>query len=72
MPRAAIPPFDPIVWESSRYGLLATVQLINDLSVRLGYEWRDVSGDQDYMDQWTADVYHGQTSTFRFGINYGF
>ncbi len=72
MPRAEIPPFDPIVWESTSYGLLATVQLVNDLSVRLGYTWRDVSGDQDYMNRWTADVYHGQTNTFRFGINYGF
>lgn len=72
MPRAEIPAFDPIVWESKSYGLLATVQLVNDLSLRLGYEWRNVSGEQAYLDRWTASVYHGSTSSFRFGINYGF
>ncbi len=72
MPRERIPPFNPVVWESTKFGLMATVQLVNDLSVRLGYEWRDVSGEQDYIDRWTEDVYHGQTNTIRFGINYGF
>ena len=70
--RAGIPPFDPIVWESVRYGLSASAQLVNDLYVRLGYEWRDVRGEQDYLDRWTPSVYHGKTGTFRIGINYGF
>jgi len=68
----AIAPFEPIVWESRRFGLLATMQVINDLYVRLGYEWRDVSGEQDYLDRWTPEVYHGQTGTLRIGLNYGF
>jgi hypothetical protein len=72
MPREAIPPFDPVVWESMKAGVLVTVQLVNDLSVRLGYEWRDVTGEPDVLERWTAEVYHGQTSTLRFGINYGF
>jgi len=71
-PRAEIPPLDPIVWTSDKVGILATYQLINDLYLRLGYEWRNVTGDQAYLDQWTPDEYHGKTGTFRIGINYGF
>lgn len=70
--RLGIVPFEPIAWESMKIGLLATVQVVNDLTIRLGFEWRDVTGDQASLDRWTPDEYHGQTTTFRFGINYGF
>ena len=70
--RASHPPFDPVVWESQRAGLLSTFEVINGLYLRLGYEWRRVEGEQDYLDRWTAEVYHGTTGTFRFGLNYGF
>jgi hypothetical protein len=72
MPRAGITPFEPIVWESSQFGLLATYQLINDLYLRLGYEWRNVTGESEYLEQWTAEEYHGKTGTFRLGMNFGF
>jgi len=72
MPRPNIVSFDPLVWESTKLGILASVQLVNDLILRLGYEWRDVSGEQAYLDRWTPEEYHGTTGTFRFGINYGF
>jgi len=72
MPRASSPPFDPVVWESMKVGLSVNVQLMNDLCLRLGYEIRDVSGEQAYLDRWTPEEYHGQTSTFHFGVNYGF
>jgi hypothetical protein len=72
MPRTEITPVEPVVWESSRAGLLATCQLINDLYLRLGYEWRKVSGDTEYVEQWTPEVYHGTTGTLRIGLNYGF
>jgi len=71
-PRTTMPLFDPIVWESTRIGLSASMQVINDLYLRLGYEWRNVSGDQDMMDMWTPEVYHGQTGTVNVGVNYGF
>ncbi len=71
-PRLGIVPFDPIVWESTRAGIRATVQVINGLNARLGLEWRNVSGDQAYLDRWTPGVYHGKTTTFRVGLNYGF
>ena len=72
MPRAEIPPFDPIVWTSNQAGILATYQLINDLYMRLGYEWRNVTGDEAYLEQWTAEEYHGKTGTLRLGLNFGF
>ncbi len=72
MPREEITPFDPIVWTSEKVGFLATYQLINDLYLRLGYEWRNVSGEEAYIEQWTPEVYHGKTGTLRIGINFGF
>ena len=72
MPEVEITPFDPIVWKSVRIGILATIQVINDLYARVGYEWRDVSGEQEYIDRWTPEEYHGQTGTLRIGLNYGF
>ena len=72
MPRAEISPYDPIVWTSNQAGILATYQLINDLYIRLGYEWRNVSGDEAYLEQWTANEYHGKTGTLRLGLNFGF
>lgn len=68
----AIAPFDPVVWESVRFGLLTTVQVVNDLYLRVGYEWRRVTGEQEYLDRWTPAVYHGRTGTLKIGLNYGF
>jgi len=72
MPRDGITPFEPEVWKSTRTGILATVQLINDLYARVGFEWRNVTGDESYLNRWTPTEYHGKTSTFRIGLNYGF
>jgi len=72
MPRDAIPPFEPVVWESTKVGILGSMQIINDLYARIGYEWRYVGGDQLYLDRWTPEEYHGQTGTLRLGLNYGF
>lgn len=72
MPRDQVDPFEPVVWESSRAGLLATAQLANDLYLRAGVEWRQVEGGQDYLDRWTPEEYHGTTTTLRLGLNYGF
>ena len=72
MPRTDITPFDPVVWKSVRIGIQATIQVVKDLCARLGYEWREVTGEQEYINRWTPEVYYGQTGTFRFGLNYGF
>lgn len=72
VPRSGIAPFEPIVWESTRIGVLASCQIVNDLYARLGFEWRNVSGDQENVDRWTPEVYHGKTGTLHVGLNYGF
>ena len=71
-PRAGITPLEPVVWESMRAGILGTFQLMNDLYARLGFEWRNVTGEQDYINRWTPEEYHGKTATLRIGLNYGF
>lgn len=71
-PRITIEPFEPAVWESLRYGVLTSFQLLNDLYLKVGYEWRNVTGEQEFLDMWTPAVYHGKTGTLRIGINYGF
>ncbi|PID92759.1 MAG: hypothetical protein CSA96_01765 [Bacteroidetes bacterium] len=70
--RLGIVPFEPIVWESMHAGVLASLQLSNEFYLRLGYEWRRVSGEEAYIEQWTAGPYHGETGTWRMGINIGF
>jgi len=70
--RSKIAPFEPIVWTSEQAGVQASYQLVNDLYFRLGYEWRNVSGEQEYLERWTPEVYHGKTGTLRLGLNYGF
>ena len=72
LPRDGIAPFEYTAWKSIRTGVLATVQIVNGLYARIGYEWRNVSGEQSYLDRWTPEEYHGKTGTFRIGLNYGF
>ncbi len=72
MPRAQISAFEPVVWESVRAGVLVSYQMIHDLYARIGYEWRNVTGEQQYLDRWTPDKYHGKTGTWRLGLTYGF
>ena len=71
-PRDEIEPFEPVVWKSLRFGIQANMQIINDLYTRIGYEWRNLTGEDAYVDRWTASVYHGKTGTLNIGINYGF
>ncbi len=72
MPRTTITPLSPEVWRSSRTGISASMQLINDLYLRMGYEWREVTGEQEWVEMWTPEVYHGKTGTMHMGLNYGF
>jgi len=72
LPREEIQPFDPAVWKSFRFGIQSTIQVVNDLYARISYEWRDVTGEQEYLERWTPEEYHGRTGTFRIGLNYGF
>ncbi|MDF1573531.1 MAG: hypothetical protein P1P82_18150, partial [Bacteroidales bacterium] len=57
MPRTTHIPLDPVVWESERYGISASMQIVHDLYLRFGYEIRTVTGDQEWIDRWTPSVY---------------
>jgi hypothetical protein len=72
MPRTTMTPLDPIVWHRTVIGISSSLQIINDLYLRAGYEWQDVTGEEDYILMWTPEVYRGKTGTLNLGINYGF
>jgi hypothetical protein len=71
-PRTTIEPFTPIVWESDELGLNLSWQIINDGYLRFGYTYRNIRGDQTYLDLWTTEYYHGKTGTLNMGLNFGF
>jgi hypothetical protein len=71
-PRMAIKPFTPTVWESTRFGIRVNCQVVNNLYLRLGYEWRNVTGEQPWINMWTPGVFHGMTNTWLLGINFGY
>ncbi len=71
MPRASIEPFTPVVWESDELALNVSWQVFNDTYIRLGYSFRNVGGEQSYLDMWTPGFYQGKTGTVRFGVNVG-
>lgn len=72
MPRTTMTPLDPVVWESTTIGIFATMQIVHDLHLRIGYSYRNVTGDQEWIEQWTPEVYWGATGTLNAGLNYGF
>jgi hypothetical protein len=72
MPRETIKSFTPVVWESKSIAFNASWQVINDLYLRLGYEWRNVTGDPDALVKYSPEFWWGKTGTLNFGINYGF
>ncbi|MFZ5942023.1 MAG: hypothetical protein ACOYXB_15750 [Bacteroidota bacterium] len=70
--RDAIQPFVPIVWESRKIGILASFEVVNDLYLRLGYEYRMITGVEEYINLWTPVIEQGIGGTLRLGINIGF
>ena len=72
LPRTTIAPLEPVVWESKRLGIKADLEVLNDVYFRLGYEWRNVTGDQSYVENWTPKVYRGKTNTVSLRMNIGF
>jgi hypothetical protein len=72
MPRNMVPHHEPIVWEQKRIGINASLQLFHDMHLRVGYEWSEVTGEQEWIELWTPEVYYGKTGTLNIGLNYGF
>jgi len=71
MPRQSIEPFTPVVWESDELALNMSWQIINDTHIRLGYSYRNVRGEQSYLDRLTPEFEQGKTGTLNFGVNIG-
>jgi hypothetical protein len=72
MPRETIKSFTPVVWESKSLAFNASWQPFNDLYLRLGYEWRNVSGDPAALVEYTPEFWWGKTGTLNIGVNFGF
>lgn len=60
---------DSIEWEQNSFGLHASYQLINDLFIFAGYEFKDNTGNEA---KYTVPYYRGRNNTFTFGVSYGF
>jgi hypothetical protein len=72
IPRNTIKSFTPEIWKSRSLAMNASWQPYNDLYIRLGYEWRNVTGDPAALEKYTPEYWRGETGTINIGINYGF
>jgi len=72
MPREAIKPFTPVVWKRRSMTFQASWQPLNDLFIRLGYEWSNITGEQEALIKYTPEFLWGKTGTMNVGMNYGF
>ncbi len=70
--RLGIRPFTPIVWQSDEYALNMSWEVINDGYLRIGYSWRNVTGEESYIEEYLPEFYRGKTGTFSMGMNFGF
>lgn len=72
LPRASIKPFTPVEWESRSLAFQLSWQPVNDLYLRIGYEYRNVTGNEPSLKKYTPEFFWGKTGTFNAGINFGF
>lgn len=72
LPRMTIEPFTPIVWESESISLKINWQIINDVYIRMNYSFRNITGEEEYLEIWTPEFYQGKTNTLNLGLNIGF
>ncbi len=70
--RLGIESFTPIVWKSDEVSLNLSWEIINDGYLRAGYALRNVTGDADYIKEYTPEIFRGRTGTVSFGVNFGF
>ena len=71
-PRQNIKSFTPIVWESKSFVVAFSWQALNNLFLRMDYEFRNVTGNPVYIKRYTPEFWRGKTGTVSFGVNYGF
>jgi len=70
--RDRITPFIPIVYQSQSIEFTASMQIINDLFIKLGFIHRNVTGDANYLLQFSPEFWWGETNSLHVGLNYGF
>jgi hypothetical protein len=69
-PRLGLPFMESVEWKNTSIRFRARYQVINDGYVFARYRYSDISGNA--MDIYTHPLYHGRTSTFTLGLNFGF
>jgi len=69
-PRLGLPFMESVEWKNTTVRLGGRYQVINDGYVFARYRYSDISGNE--IDEYTHPLYHGRTSTFTLGINFGF
>jgi hypothetical protein len=60
---------ESVEWEQQLIGLKASYQILNDLFVFAEIEKQNVKGN---YERYNAPYYRGNTSTYSFGLNFGF
>ena len=73
------PVMQDLTWQRSRVALLARYEFLNNAYVFAGLAFNNEEGfDTDgqdaayYLDRYSADFFHGNTTTFNVGFNVGF
>lgn len=64
-----IPYLEEVDWEQQLLGIKASYQLLNDFFVFAEIETQKVTGE---FERYNASYYWGNTTTFSFGMNFGF
>jgi len=66
--RLGLPFMESVEWESGMLSLSARYEIINDGFVFAGYTNGNVTGNEN----WSPAFWYGKTSTFNFGVNFGY
>jgi hypothetical protein len=69
-PRLGLPFMESVEWKNTTIRFRARYQVINDAHVFGEYRYSDISGAE--VARYTHPLYQGKTSTFSFGVNFGF
>jgi hypothetical protein len=68
--RLGIPFLESVEWENRTLSFQARYQIINDAYFYGEYRYSDIHGND--LEKYTHPLWHGKTSTFTIGANFGF
>lgn len=68
--RLGLPFIETVEWENKSFSFLARYEIINDAFLILEFQNSNISGND--LTKYTHPMWHGKTSTFSTGINFGF